>query len=592
MSYQCNICNRRVARHAHFITCFNCKGRSHINCLPLVSINDSIYINRDNNPWLCTICVGDNLPFCGLQDDDEFNNALLELRSENDINLNDTIFNVLDFEDLDDDFLTMCDPDINFYNDFRNNLCSSEYYSIESFKHKIKQQNISRDCFSIVHANVRSVHKNISKVVEFNDCAEFPFSIIALSETWLTDVNCNLYNINGYNAEHTVRKVKRGGGVSLYIKDKVSYSKIDELSLSNDILESVFISINKCEFQSEKDIIVGVIYRPPNTNVSLFNELMESLLSKIDMNKHKLYLAGDYNINLLNSDSHASTSDFIDLMYTSSLFPLICKPTRVQNRSATIIDNIFSNISINERHMNGIFINDLSDHFPIFHIDYTTLLTNKTTVLSKRCFSDSNVIKFVDMLSDIDWTYVLECSDAQTSFSLFHIKLCESFNMCFPIENIKLNYKNKKHWLTKNLKHCISVKNKLYVRFKKHPNLVNEQKYKTYRNKLNCIIRKEERKHYESLFEKYKHDLKRKWSILKEVINSKKKVSYPKQFKLNKTLCDNKQDIANAFNQYFVNIGANLANAIPASQLTPTSYLNQNLSESFFVSPKSEFEIS
>ena len=49
------------------------------------------------------------------------------------------------------------------------------------------------------------------------------------------------------------------------------------------------------------------------------------------------------------------------------MFSLINKPTRITNRSATLIDNIFTN-AFEISHNSGILLNDLSDHLPIFTI--------------------------------------------------------------------------------------------------------------------------------------------------------------------------------------------------------------------------------
>ena len=59
-----------------------------------------------------------------------------------------------------------------------------------------------------------------------------------------------------------------------------------------------------------------------------------------------LYLVGDYNINLLNVDSHSLTADFNDTICSYGLVLLIIRPTRVTETSATLIDNIFTNKSI------------------------------------------------------------------------------------------------------------------------------------------------------------------------------------------------------------------------------------------------------
>ena len=79
---------------------------------------------------------------------------------------------------------------------------------------------LKKDSFSILHSNIRSAPKNISKLIEYVQCIDFSFSVIALSESWLTDVTCNLYNIPGYNAEHNTRAGKRGGEFRFTLKRK------------------------------------------------------------------------------------------------------------------------------------------------------------------------------------------------------------------------------------------------------------------------------------------------------------------------------------------------------------------------------------
>ena len=73
------------------------------------------------------------------------------------------------------------------------------------------------------------------------------------------------------------------------------------------------------------------------------------------------------------------TADFNDTIYSYCLIPLITRPTRVTETSATLIDNIFTikSISYNES-MYGILVSDISDHNPIFCID--KILKHKITI--------------------------------------------------------------------------------------------------------------------------------------------------------------------------------------------------------------------
>ena len=85
----------------------------------------------------------------------------------------------------------------------------------------------------------------------------------------------------------------------------------------------------------------------------------------------KVYLCGDFNVDLLKYSCHDTTSNFIDQLYSYGLHPLIIKPTRITKESATIIDNIFTNELLRVT-SSGLIINDLRDNLPIFQIcDYT-----------------------------------------------------------------------------------------------------------------------------------------------------------------------------------------------------------------------------
>ena len=76
---------------------------------------------------------------------------------------------------------------------------------------------------------------------------------------------------------------------------------------------------------------------------------------------------GDFNVNLLNCESHPESNDFLLMLNSYFLLPCISQPTRITERSATLIDNMFSNTYA----MNAISSNlasKISDHLPQFLI--------------------------------------------------------------------------------------------------------------------------------------------------------------------------------------------------------------------------------
>ena len=54
-------------------------------------------------------------------------------------------------------------------------------------------------------------------------------------------------------------------------------------------MESVFIEIDKSCCGFNKDVLIGVIYRPPNVDVKSFNELMTTIIDKVNKEKKMLF---------------------------------------------------------------------------------------------------------------------------------------------------------------------------------------------------------------------------------------------------------------------------------------------------------------
>ena len=72
-----------------------------------------------------------------------------------------------------------------------------------------------------------------------------------------------------------------------------------------------------------------------------------------------------------NEDTGISNSqDFLSGLLSYSFFPCIYDPNLhvclTVYSTATLIDNIFSNIHVDDLTQSGIIISDISDHFPIF----------------------------------------------------------------------------------------------------------------------------------------------------------------------------------------------------------------------------------
>ena len=508
--------------------------------------------------------------------------------------LNIQSLNALSFDvfNLDDetviDELNDIDPDLCFYNQISTNL-SSNYYSENSF-HRLNE---SKDpSLSILHCNIRSFFANKNDLFNMISSLNYQFSVICLSETWLTHNNYEYACIPNYNHELRTRNNKSGGGVSIFINDDIKYSLRDDISCMDDHIESIYLEIDRNSVKSDHNIIIGCVYRPPKASIVDFNESLKSVIDCLSAEKKHIYLAGDFNINLLNTNSHKPSSDFIEILFSNSLFPSINKPTRVTQSSATIIDNIFVNNLLNKSVTSGILADPISDHLPVFCI--TPIQTNKSkqTFITKRIFSDRNKTKFTDLLNSVNWDPCYAQTDCQAAFTTFYNTYKTCFDQCFPPTKIKLGYRNKKPWLTEELKEMIKTKNKLYCKYIKSKTPHDQLIYSKFKSRLRSILRRAERSHYDDLFSRHKTNLRKSWDIIKDVINKKQhnnNTHYTLEIDGNET--SDPLLVSESFNNYFVNVGPSLAKAIPQSDTDPTSFIQHPNLYTMFANPTNETEI-
>ena len=221
---------------------------------------------------------------------------------------------------------------------------------------------------SIIHFNIRGL---TSKLGDLNHILSNSFSskhpdIILLCETWLSSRSPKP-NISGYNIERSDRLHKKGGGVAILISTRCRYKRRKDLEQSNcPSFESCFIELENWK----SNLILGSIYRPPNTNPESFIRNF-NIISGICNTQNKCLILGlDHNLDLLKADRHRPTQSFLESIYEVGMIPMITKPTRISTSTATLIDNILVDRKLANISSSGIFIDNASDHLPCY-----TLLT-------------------------------------------------------------------------------------------------------------------------------------------------------------------------------------------------------------------------
>lgn len=163
-----------------------------------------------------------------------------------------------------------------------------------------------------MHVNACSINHNLPYLTDLLSTIELDFTVIGISETWLQN-NKDPIPIQGYDFVHKCRSDKPGGGVGMFVNNEIDFKLRHDIGIfDSQIMESVFIELPRA---NETNIIIGTIYRPPNTNIQVFIAELNRVLAKLSNEQKPCYLMGDFNIDLLKYQHHNDTSEFLVLQF-------------------------------------------------------------------------------------------------------------------------------------------------------------------------------------------------------------------------------------------------------------------------------------
>ena len=154
--------------------------------------------------------------------------------------------------------------------------------------------------------------------------------MLCLTETWWTKA---LW-WNTWRPRYS----RRGCGTAIYMKKKIRFVVLTDLTLNLDYVESIFIKI----LTRLSYFAVGVCYKPPNLNLDKLMKFLEGRLSWLGFGGGNVVVCGDFNLDLLSLNENSSSQVFYNAMNAISLIPSIFKPTRIAGSSCMLIDNIFA----------------------------------------------------------------------------------------------------------------------------------------------------------------------------------------------------------------------------------------------------------
>ena len=322
--------------------------------------------------------------------------------------------------------------DISENNEFHINITNSPYFEIDEIP-SVVSGNKTQYC--AMHINIQSLPAKFEKLKDLLAQLHqkgINVDFLLICETFLNDQISPYFNIPGYNLVYKNRQNKSKGGVAIFIDKKYNYCIREDLSIFIEgEFESVFLEI--CSPMHK--LIIGEIYRVPNTNIKNSIERFELILEMIKNYKHKIILGTDQNFDLLKLNNQINTKELLNIFYANKFIPCITKPTPITHSSATLIDNIYLSSLHYEPVQSGILLTDLSDHLPVFVFCGKYTLNNKPiSLITTRSITPNKIEAINERLNSTDWNQMNNLS-ANDAYMYFNDKLQSIVNSIAPEKN-------------------------------------------------------------------------------------------------------------------------------------------------------------
>ena len=113
-------------------------------------------------------------------------------------------------------------------------------------------------------------------------------------------------------------------------------------------------------------------YLQPNSNTTTKHQIMQPITNTPGIIAELPSLPiwreiSRFSYVIMKISRHDKTKYFIESMLTTGYLPVITKPTRITDHTATLLDHIYSN-SKSLNYQSGIIITDIADHFGTFYV--------------------------------------------------------------------------------------------------------------------------------------------------------------------------------------------------------------------------------
>ena len=267
--------------------------------------------------------------------------------------------------------------------------------------------------YSIGHINARSLTPRLNEVCHLLHSESL--EILCISETWLTeDILDAVLLVPGYKLYRCDRPGgRRGGGVAVLVSNDLRVSRLHETSGGDTGVEALWLSVGGA---GRATVVVGAVYRPPGAlSARLRAALRDQLESALAKGK-PVYVLGDFNVDLLSSDS-ADSRNFNVLLNDLNLTQLVREPTH-PHPVPSLLDLAITSASVENVHV-CVLPHLIADHYPIVIKPSAPKRRHPPTTIRSRPWHRVDWNAFSLDILNADWDSFYAATDVNTKVSHF-----------------------------------------------------------------------------------------------------------------------------------------------------------------------------
>ena len=245
--------------------------------------------------------------------------------------------------------------------------------------------------------------------------------------------------------------------------------------------------------------------------------------------------------------------------------------------SSTLIDHVYSNFSENIQYIDIPKIG-LSDHYPVFFTRKVNarILTATHHTIKYRSFKNFDEEKFKEDLRTIPWDIIKVFDTADDALDTWYSLFSEVIDKHIPLKQHRVKKITQPSWLTSEIIDAIKTRDHLKA-------LGNNIEFKIWRNKVVKLIKESKKLNYEKIIDEGKNQPATVWKMFNELGAGKRKSNSANSInslKVGNSETDDVAEIANAFNDFFINIADNIKEPTePSSHEKLQDYCKEKIPE-------------